>query len=82
MKVALKLVGRKEEEGKRRGVLGLARVPNDLEEAKGLGRGEERRGEERSNQVGASTTGASLQATTERCTHTGHCNTPVTLTGG
>jgi len=59
----------RKEEGKRRGVLGLARVPKDLEEAKGLGRGEERRG-------------VIDQAITERCTHTGHCNIPVTLTGG
>ena len=72
----------RKEEGKRRGVLGLARVPKDLEETKGLGRGEERRGEERSDRVGASTTRASLQAITERCTHAGHCNIPVTLTGG
>ena len=42
------------------------------------GKGRKRR-MERSDRVGASTTGASLQAITERSTHTDHCNMPIIL---
>ena len=72
-----RLCGRKVR--KRRGVLGLARVPKDLEEAKGLGRREKGR---RVIERGQTPQGASLQAITERCTHTDYCNVPVTVTVG